>query len=114
MLSGAAKRKKKKNEEKQKKRQRGAIPKFLSCSRPTAVNLLMLAEPEAEPGSETQPRDEAEDALLPSTPAPSHENDKMMEEQQPARKSEPNKVLTEPLDPESQILQSGTKLTTGC
>ncbi|ROJ52106.1 hypothetical protein DPX16_21272 [Anabarilius grahami] len=40
MLSGAAKRKKKKNEEEQKKRQRGALQKFLSGSRPTAVNLL--------------------------------------------------------------------------
>ena len=100
MLSGAAKRKKKKNEEEQKKRQRGAIQKFVSGSRPTAVNLLVLAEPEAEPGPETRPEDAAEDASAPSTSAPSQENDKMMEEQQPARKSEPNIVLTEPLDPE--------------
>ncbi|CAB1437314.1 unnamed protein product [Pleuronectes platessa] len=100
MLSGAAKCKKKKNEEEQKKRQRGAIQKFLSGSRPTAVNLLVLAEPEAEPGPETRPEDAAEDASAPSTSAPSQENDKMMEEQQPARKSEPNIVLMEPLDPE--------------
>lgn len=104
MLSGAAKRKKKKNEEEQKKRQRGAIQKFLSGSRPAAVNLLVLAEPEAEPGPETRPEDAAEDALGPSTSVPSQENDKMMEEQQPARKSEPNVVLTEPLDPERVTL----------
>ena len=114
MLSGAAKRKKKKNEEEQKKKQRGALQKFLSGSRPTAVNLLVSAEPEAEPGPqpeaepgpqpgpqpgpETRPEDAAEDAVAPSTSAPS-KNDKMMEEQQPARKSEPNIILTEPLDP---------------
>ncbi|CAL8396772.1 unnamed protein product [Gadus morhua 'NCC'] len=110
MLSGAAKRKKKKNEEEQNKKQRGALQKFLSGSRPTAVNLLVSAEPEAEPeaepgpqpgpepGPETRPEDAAEDAVAPSTSAPS-QNDKMMEEQQPARKSEPNIILTEPLDP---------------
>ena len=118
MLSGAAKRKKKKNEEEQNKKQRGALQKFLSGSRPTAVNLLVSAEPEAEPGPqpeaepgpqpeaepgpepgpETRPEDAAEDAVAPSTSAPS-KNDKMMEEQQPARKSEPNIILTEPLDP---------------
>ncbi|CAL8258544.1 unnamed protein product [Arctogadus glacialis] len=97
MLSGAAKHKKKKNEEEQKKRQRGALQKFLSGSRPTAVNLLVSAEPEAEPGpqpgpdpgSETRPEDAAEDAaedaVAPSTSVPS-QNDKMMEEQQPATK----------------------------
>ncbi|CAL8354800.1 unnamed protein product [Boreogadus saida] len=93
MLSGAAKRKKKKNEEEQKKKQRGALQKFLSGSRPTAVNLLVSAEPEAEPGPqpgpepgpETRPEDAAEDAVAPSTSALS-QNDKMMEEQQPARK----------------------------
>ncbi|KAL0200119.1 hypothetical protein M9458_003306, partial [Cirrhinus mrigala] len=94
MLSGAAKRKKKKNEEEQKKRQRGALQKFLWGSRPTAVNLLESAEPEAEPGPETRPEDAAEDAVTPS------QKDKLMEEQQPAR-SEPNIVLQqEPLDPE--------------
>ncbi|KAI2655858.1 ATP synthase subunit b [Labeo rohita] len=107
MLSGAAKRKKKKNEEEQKKRQQGALQKFLSGSRPTAVNLLESAEPEAEPGPETRPEDAvedaagnaAEDAVGPSTSAPS-QKDKLMEEQQPAR-SEPNIVLQqEPLDPE--------------
>ncbi|CAL8369798.1 unnamed protein product [Gadus morhua 'NCC'] len=103
MLSGAAKRKKKKNEEEQKKKQQGALQKFLSGSRPTAVNLLVSAEPEAEPGPqpeaepgpqpgpqpgpETRPEDAAEDAVAPSTSAPS-QNDKMMEEQQPARKRE--------------------------
>ncbi|KAL0161117.1 hypothetical protein M9458_044842, partial [Cirrhinus mrigala] len=98
MLSGAAKRKKKKNEEEQKKRQRGALQKFLSGSRPTAVNPLESAEPEAEPGPETRPEDAvedaAEDAVAPSTSAPS-QKDKLMEEQQP------NIVLQqEPLDPE--------------
>ena len=96
MFSGAAKRKKKKNEEEQKKRQRGGFQKFLSGSCPTAVNLLVSAEPEAEPGPqpgpepdpepgpETRPEDTAENAVAPSTSAPS-QNDKMMEEQQPAR-----------------------------
>ena len=64
MLSGAAKRKKKKNEEEQNKKQRGALQKFLSGSRPTAVNLLVSAEPEAEPGlqpeAEPGPQPEAE------------------------------------------------------
>lgn len=109
MLSGAAKRKKKKNEEEQKKRQRGALQKYLLGSRPTAVNLLESAEPEAEPGPETQPEDAVEDAAENAAedtvaPAPSRsaqsQNDKLMEEQQPAR-SEPNIVLQqEPLDPE--------------
>ena len=101
MLSGAAKRKKKKNEEEQKKKQRGALQKFLSGSRPTAVNLLVSVEPEAEPGPQPEaepgpepgPETRPEDAVAPS------QNDKMMEEQQPARKSEPNIILTEPLDP---------------
>ncbi|KAL0150738.1 hypothetical protein M9458_053961, partial [Cirrhinus mrigala] len=91
--------KRKKNEEEQKKRQRGALQKFLSGSRPTAVNLLESAEPEAEPGPETRPEDAVEDAagnaaevaVAPSTSAPS-QKDKLMEEQQPAR-SEPNIVL---------------------
>ncbi|CAL8279546.1 unnamed protein product [Arctogadus glacialis] len=128
MLSGAAKRKKKKNEEEQNKKQRGALQKFLSGSHPTAVNLLVSAEPEAEPGPqpeaepgpqpgpqpgpergpepgpETRPEDAAEDAVAPSTSAPS-QNDKMMEEQQPARKSEPNIILTEPLDPKLVFLE---------
>ena len=115
MFSGAAKRKKKKNEEEQKKRQRGGFQKFLSGSCPTAVNLLVSAEPEAEPGPqpgpepdpepgpETRPEDTAENAVAPSTSAPS-QNDKMMEEQQPARKSleslDPERVLTSyPSDP---------------
>uniref|UniRef100_A0A8C5G7Z5 TTF-type domain-containing protein n=1 Tax=Gouania willdenowi TaxID=441366 RepID=A0A8C5G7Z5_GOUWI len=75
MLSGVAKRKKKKIEEEQKKRQRGALQKFLSGSRPTGVNLLESAEPEAETSPETRPEDGAgnavEDAVAPSTSAPS-------------------------------------------
>ena len=71
MLSGAAKRKKKKNEEEQKKKQRGALQKFLSGSRPTAVNLLVSAEPEAKPGPEPGPETRPEDAVAPSTSASS-------------------------------------------
>ncbi|CAL8348862.1 unnamed protein product [Boreogadus saida] len=44
-------------------------------------------QPGPEPGPETQPEDAAEDPVAPSTSAPS-QNDKMMEEQQPARKTD--------------------------
>uniref|UniRef100_A0A1A8I0G4 TTF-type domain-containing protein n=1 Tax=Nothobranchius kuhntae TaxID=321403 RepID=A0A1A8I0G4_NOTKU len=105
MLSGAAKHKKKKREEEQKKKQRGALKKFLSgCSgsRPTAVNPLESAEPEAGP-EETRPEDEVEDASGNATedvvaPSTSTQSQKELEGQQPAR-SEPN-IQQEPPDPE--------------